>query len=286
MGTQQLSKLASASNSLVNKERVTCENCRCHYSYLYDAKKAPPEETRVEFSSASAKLRYEKRLRRALYKSTADVWNACPNCGYHQSWMVSLRKENRLKAYGLVTGGVGLVAALAVMVLGAVPHGVNAALFGILSVSEMGWILIAGIAASAALYLPYLFLMWDPNRRVDRQSYEAMPITPIDPHARDRVASQYEFLARKGQIVRASNAGAQPRAAAAGWFSRLVFGGLFVLGLVSFLAPTLSPSLIYMLSERGLLAAPFYLGAAMMAISLLGTSWELFIHTRTRRFSS
>lgn len=287
MGTQQKSKLSSENNPLVNKDRVTCENCRCHYSYLYDAKQAAPEEIRVEFPSMSARLRYEKRLRRALYRKASDAWHACPNCGYYQSWMVSLRRENRLKAYGLVMGGVGLIAALAVVVLGVVFDGVNAALFGVFSPAELGMVLAAGAAASAVLYLPCLFLLWDPNRGVDRQSYEAMPITPIDPNTRERIASQYEIIARKGQIVRATSnkKPVQRRAAAAGWASRMVFGTLFVAGLAAFLAPTLSPSLIYVLSERGLLAAPFYLGAALMGISLLGTSWDVF-HTRTRRFSS
>lgn len=259
------------STPLVNKERVTCENCRFHYSYLYDAKQLPPDESPRSFRSEASRLRYETTLRRSLYRRVSDAWHPCPNCKCVQSWMVSLRRGTRLCTYGLVVLGLGLIAGAVTLAM-SLPAG---SLF-----AEPLAIGAAGVAALSLLYLPWLFWVWDPNRHVDCNSYEAMPLEQADPSVREQVARQYEQLARERAQARiAGRTFGLPQSAG----YRVALAVLFLVGLAAFLTPAVFPAIIFFLSDRGILMAPFYLGAAFIGVSLLGVSWDLVGRVKMRR---
>lgn len=270
MGTQR------REDTLVNKEKVRCENCRNQYSYLYEARHPFPDQVQTEFSSPAAQMRYWKILRKRLYKSTADAWHACPNCNYYQSWMIGFRRSSRLKSY------LGFIALLgAILGLGILSVTLSGATAGLpLGSLELGLVGLLGIAATAVVNLPWLYLMWDPNKGVDTQTYEATPLKPIDPVRREEVASRYATLSKETDRELSPM---RRRIEQYAWTIRVAIAALMTIGVMMFLAPTLFPDVIFLLSEYGALMLPFYIGAACIIMALAGTSWEFIFRKRRQR---
>jgi len=256
----------------VEKERVVCQNCRYHYSFLYDAKE-PASDSHPTMSGNLTN-----------YLNRRESFRACPHCGYYQDWMVQVQRRHRLVDLILLSlvGACGLLLYLVyqmiVVALSPVQTG------GFEGVYQAQWILLGYVglvAAAAGLYAVYLRWIWNPNREVDTQSYEAA--VPQEIRAEDFVsaASQYEAATRTVAEVEL------PRRRLANPWETLSMPKKVLIGLGAFggacslVAPVLSPELALNLAQRGMTMLPFYVGVAFLLSATLCGSWQ-FIDQRLR----
>ena len=74
----------------VEKERVVCQNCRYHYSFLYDAKEPIPD----------VQPNLNGNLRNFI--TPRECYRGCPHCGFYQDWMVKARRKYQMIDFLLV----------------------------------------------------------------------------------------------------------------------------------------------------------------------------------------
>ena len=262
----------------VEREHVICSNCRYQFSYLYEAREGG---VNIPCSSrpTPGELRGKAATVRRGYSTMRDAYKACPSCGYHQDWMVRLRRGVMMRRFlaGCAGTGVAVMLVLFVRLFSAVAWASEAVAAG--SGNIGAWILgiyllLAGVAA--AIFIPYVLRYWDPNRQVDRSSYDAAP-----PHAVPQLAQlhsrlRYEAAARVSDQLLA-------QADTRGKIStrtKVIIGASLLLAALCALMPVGLPGMFSNLYEQGLMMLPFYLAAAFLAIGALGASWQFVERTR------
>ena len=154
--------------------------------------------------------------------------------------------------------------------------------FGPLGQAEQVLVGYLGLmAAAVAGYWAYLHWLWNPNRQVDTQSYEAALPHEVCPEEMTASATQYEAARRLAAEVELPRRRFENPWARLSWTKRIfIIIGVF-LGVASLLAPAVSPELALALARRGMTMFPFYLGVTFFVGSALSGSWQ-FIDQRLK----
>lgn len=253
----------------VEKERVVCQNCRYHYSFLYDAKEATP--------SAQATLTGTL----SNYRDPRESYRACPHCGYYQDWMLSARRKHHLKDMLLfcAVGACGVLLYLVYQMVAVAFDPLGTGGFGPLGRAEqvlMGYLGLMAVAVGG--YWAYLHWLWNPNRDVDTQSYEAALPREVCPEEMTASATQYEAARRLAAEVELPRRRFENPWARLSWTKRIfIIVGVF-LGAASLMAPAVSPELALALARRGMTMFPFYLGVTFFVGSAISGSWQFIDH--------
>lgn len=216
----------SKKKGIVEKERVVCQNCRYHYSYLYDAR----EPMSVNLNNLTGTL--------SNYRNQRESFRACPHCGFYQSWMVAARRKHRLLDFFLLTlfGGCGVLAYLLYQMARVVIDPIGVGGFEPVNLAQNVLAGYIGVAfAAGLLYAIYLRLAWNPNRQVDTESYEATTPREICPEDLINSISQYEAATRRTLGIESAE---EKELAGSSWsvlsFSKKIFLLLgFLIGIVS-----------------------------------------------------
>ena len=259
----------------VEKEHVICQNCHYQYSYLYEDKS----------KRANVKTTYEKLAKKdpTVIKKThanlKDAYQPCPYCGFVQKWMYELRQRMLVKEFFIVAG------VSVILIVGCVFFGV---LFSSEGTGNMGsvfasvldktllYFLLLGIGSIA--YFIWTFLIWDPNRKVDRSSYEGARTKQVDRNALTESTLEYEAAAKvdAGPVKKTKRVMVSLGV-------KIVMSILATCGLVAFLSPSLFPEMISELNNRGFMMLPFYIGVGCFLLSMVSPAFfNLFNQDKSR----
>ena len=260
----------------VEKEQVICQNCHYQYSYLYEDKG----------KRQKVKTNYEKLARKDLkvihktHANLKDAYQPCPCCGFVQKWMVELRRKLLLKEFFIVA------AVSVVLIVGCVFFGVasivgdSMGLGQILSTvldKTIPYFLLLSIGTIA--YAIWAFLLWDPNRRIDKSSYDGARAQHLDRKALTESTLEYEAAAKVSSIKIKS-----PRRIELSLSTKLIMSIFATCGLVAFLSPSLFPEIISDLNNRGFMMLPFYVGLGCFLLSMISPAFfNLINHNKSHR---
>jgi len=256
----------------VEKERVVCQNCRYHYSFLYDARR-PAENTQATLTG---------NLKN--YQNPRESFRACPHCGYYQDWMIAGKRKHQLRDLILVclVGACGVLLYLAYQMVTVAVDPLGAGGFGALGQAEQILLGYLGMVAAVLLgYWAYLRSLWNPNGQVDTQSYEAALPQEVCPEDMLSSANQFEAARRLAAEVELPHKRRENLWASLSLTKRIFILAGVLLGASSLLAPAVSPELALALARRGMTMFPFYLGVTFFVSSALGSSWQ-FIDERLK----
>jgi hypothetical protein len=251
----------------VEKERVVCQNCRYHYSFLYEAKESLPDSRPTMTGNLQN------------YVHPRESFRPCSNCGFVQDWMVGARRRQKLIDLILVSliGGCGVLLYLIYQMVVVAMNPLQAAGFAPLNQAQLVAGLYVGLVALAACgYYSFLRWGWNPNKDVDTDSYEAATPEEVCPEDLVRSVSEYEAASR---LMKEEQLPSKKKSSP--WASLTLTKKIFILlgfslGLAALSAPWMSSSLAVSLAKRGMSLLPFYLGLALFVASLVGGSWNLF----------
>jgi len=134
-------------------------------------------------------------------------------------------------------------------------------------------VIVLAYLGFALAYIPYVAHYWDPNRRVDRGSYEASKARDVDDEERLRSLKEYRRATRIA--LKLGSEGASSSEARLSLRDKVLIIASCALAILAFLSPTLFPSMVAVLNESGLMMLPFYVGVLFLLITTIGSSWRI-----------